>query len=383
MTQSHTGRLTWSAFAGMAVFGFAAAVTGAILPRYENLGLGQAGNLFFVLALAMLASMLVLGPVIDRFGKKPPLVAGAVLVSVALVLMANAAGYSALLVSVALLGFGGSALNGGSNTLIADLHEDPARKGSALNLLGVFFGFGALVIPFTIGALVDTLGLAVVLYLPAAFTAGVALLFAALPFPPPRHAKGVPLAQTLKLLRNPLVLLFAFTLFCQSGNEFVFAGYFSSYMTREMHVPISTASYILAAFWATIMLARVIASRVLLRAPGSAVVLVSAAGTAAGLGLLAVAPSSGVAIAAILLTGFATSSVYPTVLGLAGAAFAEYSGTVFGILFSIALVGGMLVPWAVGHFAEANGLRAGLMLPLAGAAGIFILQAAAGRVKKA
>jgi fucose permease len=129
------------------------------------------------------------------------------------------------------------------------------------------------------------------------------------------------------------------------------------------------------------MVARVIASRVLLRAPGAAVVLASAAGTATGLGLLAVAPSPGMAIAAILFTGFATSSVYPTVLGLAGAAFAEYSGTVFGILFSIALVGGMLVPWGVGHFAEANGLRAGLLLPLAGAAAIFILQAIAARVK--
>ncbi len=378
MKPIHAGRLTWAAFGGMAVFGFSAAVTGAVLPRLE-IGLGEAGNLFFVLALAMLASMLLLGPMIDRFGKKLPLIAGSVLVALGLVLMAHASSYAMLLSSVALIGLGGSALNGGSNTLIADLHDDPARKGSALNMLGVFFGFGALVIPFTIGALVDRLGLAGVLYIPAVFTACVALVFTALPFPPPKHAEGVPLSRTLKLALNPLVLLFAFSLFCQSGNEFVFAGYFSTYLTREAGMPVRDASYVLAGFWAAIMLTRVVVSRVLLHVRGTRVVLASAGATAAGLGALALAPSPGFAVAAILFVGIATSPVYPTVLGLAGTAFAEYSGTVFGILFSIALVGGMLAPWGVGHFAEVEGLRAGLMLPLALAAGIFVLQAIAAK----
>jgi fucose permease len=142
---------------------------------------------------------------------------------------------------------------------------------------------------------------------------------------------------------------------------------------------VSSASYVLAAFWTAIMLARVAASRVLLRVPGEKVVLASAAATVAGIVGLALAPSAPFAVAAILFTGVATSAVYPTVLGLAGAAFAEYSGTVFGILFSIALVGGMLVPWSLGHLAEAHGMRTGLVLPFACAAGIFILQAIAGR----
>jgi fucose permease len=300
-------------------------------------------------------------------------------VAAALLMMAHAPSYAVLLGSVALLGVGGSALNGGSNTLIADLHDDPARKGSALNLLGVFFGFGALVIPFSVGALVGRLGLAAVLYIPAAFSVATAIVFAALAFPAPRHAHGVPLAQTLKLARNPLVLLFGFTLFCQSGNEFVFAGYFSTFLTREEGMSVSSASYVLAAFWTSIMLARVAASRVLLRVPGEKVVLASAAGTAAGIVALALAPSAPFAVAAILFTGIATSAVYPTVLGLAGTAFAEYSGTVFGILFSIALVGGMLAPWGLGHLAEAQGMRTGLVLPFACAAGIFVLQAIAAR----
>ena len=65
-----------------------------------------------------------------------------------------------LLLAVALLGLGGSALNGASNALVADLHEDPAAKSAALNRVGLFFGFGALFIPFAIGLLLRAAGLA-------------------------------------------------------------------------------------------------------------------------------------------------------------------------------------------------------------------------------
>jgi fucose permease len=45
------------------------------------------------------------------------------------------------------------------------------------------------------------------------------------------------------------------------------------------------------------------------------------------------------------------------VLGLAGARFPAHSGTVFGILFTVALAGGMTIPWMAGHLADAAGLR--------------------------
>ena len=130
-----------------------------------HLDLGQAGNLFLAMNFAMLISGLVAGPFMDRFGKKPVLVSGPVFVAAALALMAVAADYATLMASVGLLGFGGGELNSGTNTLVADLHSDARAKSSALNLLGIFFGFGALFLPFVIGSLVKTLGLALILYI--------------------------------------------------------------------------------------------------------------------------------------------------------------------------------------------------------------------------
>jgi len=43
--------------------------------------------------------------------------------------------------------------------------------------------------------------------------------------------------------------------------------------------------------------------------------------------------------------------VYPAVLGLAGSRFPAHSGTVFGVLFTMALTGGMTRPWVTGRAA--------------------------------
>jgi fucose permease len=49
--------------------------------------------------------------------------------------------------------------------------------------------------------------------------------------------------------------------------------------------------------------------------------------------------------------------VFPAVLGLAGARFADRSGAVFGVLFTVALAGGITIPWLSGLLAEASSLR--------------------------
>jgi fucose permease len=365
--------LAWAAFGGMFVFGIVMALLGALLPRLP-VGLGQAGNLFFALTSAMLVSMLALGPLTDRFGKKLPLAAGSFCVGAALLGIAAAPGYGLLLASICLLGAGGGALNGVTNTLVADLYSDPRQKNSALNLLGVFFGFGALFLPFLIGSLLGVLGLTGILGLAAGLSLALGVLYLALAFPPPKHAEGLPLAETARLARNPLVLLFGFLLFFQSGNEFIMGGYTSKYLTLQFQTSYEGASYILAAYWGSIMLARVISSRLLLRVQGPLVVLGSALGSAVGVTVLLLAGTVTVAALGVVLIGLSFASIYPTVLGLAGSRFEEYSGTVFGLLFAIALTGGMTLPWAVGQIAQTRNLRLALSLPALNALMIFVLQ---------
>jgi fucose permease len=247
-----------------------------------------------------------------------------------------------------LLGIGGAALNQSTNTLIADLHRDERKKGAALNLLGVFFGFGALFIPFTIGALLDVLGLKHILYAAAALTLVTVALSLRFSFPRPQQSSGVPFAQVIRLARQPLVIAFALLLFFESGNEFILGGYITSYLTRTLGATVATASYLLAAYWGALMLARIILSRMSLRVGGQTLMLASALGVAASVALLILAPSLLVAAIATVLLGFSIAAIFPTALALAGSRYASHSGTVFGILIGVALFGGITLPLLAG-----------------------------------
>ena len=155
------GKLSGAAYAGMFVFGIVMALIGAVLPALAeqfHVGVADVGSLLLAMNLTMLFCSLWIGVAIDRFGTKPPLVIGPLLVASALVLIANANRFAHMIPAVVLLGAGGSALNTATNNLVADLYEDPGRKGAALNMLGVFCGIGALFLPFCLGALLTAVG---------------------------------------------------------------------------------------------------------------------------------------------------------------------------------------------------------------------------------
>ncbi len=379
-----TGWLSGTAYAGMFGFGIVMALLGAILPLVSgrlHFDLAHAGNLFLAMNGAMLATTVAIGPLLDRFGMKVALVVAPLFVAVAMVLVAGVHTFGGLVVAVVLLGAGGGALNQATNTLIADLHEDPKRKSAALNLLGVFFGFGALFIPFTIGSLLSALGLANILYVGAAVSL-VPVVSVWLTFPAPRQGQGVPIGDVLRFARQPLVVVFALLLFCESGNEFLLGGYVTTFLTRNLGASVAAASYLLAAYWGALMVGRIVLSGVLLHASGGNLILASALGVAVSVALLLFAPALPVGAMAIVLLGLSIAAIFPTTLGIAGAQYPTHSGTVFGILIGVALSGGMTLPWVAGQLAARRGVGAGLLLAMVSALIIAGLELTSARMTR-
>ena len=370
-------RLQAAAFAGMFLFGIAAALLGATLPLLSErlqIGLARVGTLFLVMNACMLASSFALGALQDRFGMRPPLVAGPLVVGAALLVVAGAESYAQLLLAVALLGAGGSALNGASNALVADLYEDPAAKGAALNLVGVFFGVGALIIPFAIGLLLRAVGLHGILVAGAVLCLLVAVANALPAYPLAKQAGGLSLAEAARLVRDPLVLLLGLLLFFQSGNEFIVGGYTTTLLTNEMGMSVGAASYALAGYWAALMLTRAWLGRGRSSLTGGRLVLASAGASAVVAALLVTAPGASLAVAMVVALGATLAGIFPAVLGVAGSRFPAHSGTVFGILFTMALSGGMTLPWATGQAAAAWGLRPALGLVVLQFVAVLALQ---------
>jgi fucose permease len=349
----------------MFLFGIAAAVLGATLPLLSerlHIGLGRAGALFLVMNACMLASSFALGALQDRYGMKPPLVAGPLVVGAALLLVALAGSFGHLLAGVALLGIGGAALNGASNALVADLHEDPAAKSAALNRVGVFFGFGALFVPLAIGLLLRAAGLRGILLGATALCALVAIANALPAYPRAKQAGGLSPAEAARFAREPLVLLLGFLLFFQSGNEFIVGGYTATFLATTVGIGVRAASYALAGYWAAMMLTRAWLGRGRFPLAGGRLVLASAVASALVVVVLVTASRPYVAVAMAVILGATLAGIYPAVLGVAGSRFPGHSGTVFGVLFTMALTGGMTLPWVTGQLAAARGLRPALAL---------------------
>ncbi|MGI8958421.1 MAG: MFS transporter [Bryobacteraceae bacterium] len=366
-------------------FGIVMALLGAVLPvlaRRLQFDLSHAGDLFLVMNAAMLVTTLALGPFVDRFGHKATLVIAPLFVAAALGLISRVMTFEGLVTALVFLGIGGGALNQVTNTLIADLYEDVRKKRAELNVLGIFFGFGALFVPFTIGSLLAHLGLSKILYLALILSLIPAVLSIPFVFPAPHQREGVPLAEVGQLARQPLVLVFSFLLFFESGNEFILGGYITTYLTRDLQTTLSVASYLLAAYWGALMLGRIVLSRMTLHNSAGSVILASAVAVAGSMTLLLTVRSISVAAISIVLLGLSIAMIFPTVLGLAGSSFASHSGTVFGILIGIALAGGMTLPWAVGKLASGWGMRAGLFLVILDALAVFGFQLVAEAILK-
>jgi fucose permease len=360
---------------GIFVFGIVMAVLGTLfgLPEMRarlRIDLAQQGNVFLLLFLGIFLATLVAGPVIDAIGNKVILVVSSMLVALGMAGFAYAHSFAGAAIPAVLLGLGGGGLNTSTNVLVSDLYGE--KRGPMLNMLGIFYGIGALCIPLLAAVLTGHFPIASQLLICAGLAAACALLFLALQFPAPASAHSFSWREALGVARYPGVLALGFLLFCQSGNEASISGWTSIYV-GEAGLGARTATLILAGYWAALMAGRLVVARLLKFVGKAQLVLASGAGALLGATLLLTNRSEAMLVAGVLVIGLSYAGVFPTTLAIAGDAYRKMAGTVFGLLFAIALLGGMSFPWAVGQISQALGVRYGMVVPLAGAVGICAL----------
>jgi fucose permease len=364
---------------GIFVFGIVMAVLGTLfgLPEMRQrlkIDLAQQGNVFLLLYVGILLATLVAGPVIDSMGNKVILVASAALVASGMAGFAYAHSFGQAAIPAVLLGLGGGGLNTSTNALVSDLYGE--KRGPMLNVLGIFYGIGALGIPLLVAVIAGHFPIAPQLLICAGLAGACALLFLAMQFPEASAAQSFSWREALQVARYPGVLVLGFLLFCQSGDEASIGGWTSTFV-GETGLGARTATLILAGYWAALMVGRLLVARLLKFVGKRQLVLGSGLGALVGAAILLTSRLEGMLVAGVLLIGLSYAGVFPTALAIAGDTYRKMTGTVFGLLFAIALVGGMSFPWAVGQISQRLGVRYGMVVPLAGAAGICVL---AGRI---
>ncbi|HEX6964680.1 MAG TPA: MFS transporter [Gemmatimonadaceae bacterium] len=365
MTGTTTNRRVLFAVAclGMLAFGIVLTTLGAVLPSLvQRFGIDKtdAGALFAVMSFAILVGSLVFGPIVDARGYKGMLLLAAALIALGLWGIAAAPSVGWLRAAIALVGLGGGIINGGTNALVADVSA--GERSAGLSLLGVFFGVGAMGVPFVLALLLSRFSYTALIASVGALVLVPLIVTAVARFPAPKQAQGFPLVDAGRLIRDPILLLMGLMLFLESGMEISVGGWTATYFHEVLGLADQRALVFLSLYWLGMMLARLALGWLLLRAAAARVLLGCLAVALVGALLLLGTQSVAAAGAGVFLIGCGFAATFPVVLGFVGDRYEQLSGTAFSVVIVMALVGGMLIPYATGALGAVYGLRGSLFI---------------------
>lgn len=313
-----------------------------------------AGTLFSVLPVGILCGSLLFGPFCDRYGYKVFLMISALCMFAGFQGIAHLSSFGLLNIAIFLFGLGGGALNGATNAVVSDISTE--NKAANLSLLGVFFAIGALGMPVVLGALEDRFAFDQILSAVGFLALLATISFSLIRFPPPKQAQGIPFAKGLGLLKDKILLLIAFFLFCQSSYEGIINNWTTTYLTTELAIAQSNALYALSLYIAGMAVMRLLIGSVLRPVSPASIMYISFGLLLAGNILLRVGDIFPMAVAGLVLIGAGLAAGFPVMLGFVGNRYAQLSGTAFSIVMVIALVGNMLINFLMGIIAENYGI---------------------------
>jgi FHS family glucose/mannose:H+ symporter-like MFS transporter len=359
--------------AGFVLTGMANTMLGPLLPLLSgrwNLSDAQAGYLFAAQFGASMIGVTLSSLLVPRWGSRRTLMLG-------LLIMGAGAGTLGLgtwilgIFAAALVGTGFGLTIPTTNLLVSDLN--PERRASALNLVNFSWGVGAVVCPFLI-AVLDRAGRASVFTL--GMLAALVVLTAIVSFSAldARGQKTERAAVDPNAWRSPLVPVLAGIFFLYVGSEASVGGWIALYARRTLSS--SGGAWILTPsfFWAMLLVGRAVAPLILRRVPE--LLLARIGVVLAGAGIVGFLAARNMAFlgASVALSGLGFSAVYPIAIAVLSEKFGTMAPRIGGLLFSLAGLGGTVMPWIVGYTSTRfSSLGLALTVPLLGCAAMFAL----------
>ena len=345
-----------SACAGLFLFGVGAITLGSIAPdlktkfALDELGIG---GLFSLFPVGILVGSLSFGLITDRFGYKLLLAVCSLLLALGFAGIGLATVIWVIQVCILLIGVGGGAINGATSALVADISEK--NKAASLALFGVFFGLGALAMPFILGLLRDVATFEDIVLAIAALTFLLALVYFTLQFPVAKHAEGISLPQLGNMLKDPALLLIGFFLFWQSACEALINNWTTSYLI-EQKIDVRWTLYALTSYVAGLSLFRLLTGSLFRNIASSRMLGIGMGLLIVGALILGWLPGLAWAFTGLILVGFGLALGFPVMFGLSSSLYSKTSGTAIGIILAISLIGNLLANFLMGYMAQAWGI---------------------------
>lgn len=346
-----------AACAGMFLFGITFITLGSVAmdlrTKFSLDGIG-AGSLFSILPFGILTGSLVFGPVCDRYGYKLLLILACIGIFAGFEGIAYAKSLSLLKFCIYIFGVCGGIINGATNAVVADISKD--YKGANLSLLGVFFGLGALGMPLVIGILAKKMDSSGVLAAVGWLTLAVGIFYAFVRFPLAKQQSTSGKTNWRSLFKW-LLLLIAFFLFFQSSFEAIINNWTTTYLTKRGIMNESNALYALSLHIMGMVMMRLLMGSIFRKIHGIIIMWACIILLAVGIALMQFGGNTTMIIGGLILSGAGLAGGFPLMLGFVGERFAHLSGTAFSFVFTIALLGNMLINYLMGIIVHRYGVH--------------------------
>lgn len=353
--------------------------------RNNGVGLGEVGAVYGTLFLGAVPAQLASGWLNDRFG--PRLVLGASLFIFALGLLgATLSRYMPLtLACMAFAGLGDGVLVMVGNVMVAQTFA--RRSASALNLLNVFYGVGAIAGPAVAGASLGLWGTSLpALWCVAGLAALVVLAVPGLHTAPAAQADkdGAQAAQvTGPIYRSPALWLLSVLLLLYVGVEVGTGGWIATYMQRTSGFRPEEAAFVASAFYMALTGGRLIAAALAAKLRSGTLLLLSLLLAVAGGAVMAVGTGNALlTIVSVLMLGASFGPIYPTALAIVLAIFQSHAGRASSIAVTLGSVGGIVLPWLQGGLLESVGVGSLSLTVITAASGMLLFYWAHGAIAK-
>jgi MFS transporter, FHS family, glucose/mannose:H+ symporter len=326
----------------------------------------QAGNLFLAQYVSSIAGMLSSGVLVRRYGYRITLIAGAVLMTVGIAMLA-AAGHFLGVTAICVYGAGFGITTPACNLFVSD--AAPEKRASALSLLNSSWGVGAMSSPLIIAAVERIHQTTGFFY---ALSGGLGLLALSLGLvrfaaDGVRHTAQSPARPVTPWNRR--LLLISAIFFVYVGTETAVGGWVASYAQRIAPGAASLWAMTPAFFYGAMLVGRTLAP-FLLRSVQPVKVAMGGS-VMALLGILALLGSKSIAMVFVgtSLAGLGLSAIFPIKISLLPLWFGDLVTRISGFVFASGNFGGGAIPWLVGAISNRfSNLRAGFVVPLLGAA---------------
>ncbi len=354
-----SSRAVWLCNGGMLCIAF----VGSLIPVYlttfgetfGNLSKHDLGRIPATMFIGAFISILISGPLADRFGAKRFAVGGMAFCVIGLLSISLAPSYTVLLFASGVLGLGAGVLDMILSPIISALC--PENRVSAMNRLHAYYCLGVVGIVL-ISSLCLYLQLpwrwVIAFFALMPLTLGVGFLGTSLP--PLVHPDHERYRLRHLLLRPRFYAALCMILFVGAIEEGM-GQWLPAYSESVLGYSKSTGGMALAGFALFMGIGRLYSSFIIQRIGPYATVLGCAITCTVFYTLASRATNPAVALSACMLVGLGCSVLWPTTLGMTADRIPQGGATMFSFMAGVGNVGCILAPWSEGVVADEKGLR--------------------------